>query len=232
VTKRFYSVLQIVAVLLAYAGLEIMPASANTVIYDQPPSYNGAYSSNNDTSHEFVNYTAYDNFALNSTSDITSVEWIGMFYNPSTHGTITGFTLNFYADNAGIPGALLFSTGDVAGNAGETFLQTDEFGQPTYLYSLATSFVASADVQYWLSIVPDLSLLPQWGWEDGTGGNGAAYQCVAGNCGSIPSDLAFALYTGAPVPTPEPASVFLSVAALVVALVPKLCQTLSRVPRF
>jgi hypothetical protein len=45
-------------------------------------------------------------------------------------------------------------TGDVAGNAGETFFQTNNFDLPTY----------------WLSIVPDLQLLPRWGWLDSTGG--------------------------------------------------------------
>jgi hypothetical protein len=69
VTKYFHSALQAVAVLAACAGLMVVPTSANTLIYSQNPT-NGAYASDNDTSHLFNSYTAYDNFILSSTSDI------------------------------------------------------------------------------------------------------------------------------------------------------------------
>jgi hypothetical protein len=53
------------------------------------------------------------------------------------------------------------------------FSRQDNFGLPTYLYGMNTAFVASAHTEYWLSIVPDLHLFPQWGWLDGSGGDGA-----------------------------------------------------------
>ena len=65
-------------------------------------------------------------------------------------------------------------------------------------------------VQYWLSIVPDIGFPPQWGWESGTGGDGAAYQCFLGSCGPITTnDLAFTLLGAAVSNTPEPSSLFM-----------------------
>jgi hypothetical protein len=219
-TKYFHRELLSVAALVAWAGIAVMPASAS-LLYIQDPNYESGVSSQNDTTGGFGHFsTTYDNFTLTATSDITSVEWYGSYFNPPTQGTITGFTVDFYADDSGIPGAVLGSTGDVAGNAGETFVTNDDGGDPTYLYSLDTTFVALAGTQYWLSIVPDLGFPPQWGWETGTGGDGAAYQCFLGTCAATTSDQAFALFGGSPVTgtTPEPGAVLLLVTALAVIL--------------
>ncbi len=207
-TKQFGRALLCVAMLAALAVVAAMPAMANNIIYFQNPDYNGAYSSQNDT-NGFGNFaTAYDNFTLSGTYTISTVEWVGSYFNPSIQGTITGFTVSFYADNAGVPGTQLATTGDVAGNANESFLRIDNAGNPTYLYGLGTSFTATGGTKYWLSIVPDLGFPPQWGWETGTGGDGASYQCFFGSCGAVPNDLAFALAT------PEPGSMLLLATAL------------------
>jgi hypothetical protein len=190
--------------LVVALGFAVTPASA-TLVYIQFSDYNGAYSSQNDT-NTFGNFaTAYDNFTLGGSYTISNVQWVGSYFNPSIQSPITGFTVSFYADNAGVPGALLYSTGDVAGNAGETSVGFDNAGNPAFVYGLSVSFAATGGTTYWLSIVPDLGFPPQWGWETGTGGDGAAYQCFFGSCGSVPNDLAFALNT------PEPSSmVFLT----------------------
>ena len=211
-TRHFGKVLLGVAVLAGMA-IAVRPASASTLVYAQNPDFNGAYSSQNDTTGGNGNFaTAYDNFTLGSTTSISSVEWIGSYFNPPARGNITGWTLNIYSDNAGIPGGLLYTTGDVAGTAGETFLEIDNVGDPAYLYGLPVSFTASAGTQYWMSLVPDVGFPPQWGWETGTGGDGAAYQCFVGTCGAIPNDLSFALFANSSVP--EPSSVLLLVTAL------------------
>jgi len=216
--KHFGRVLLGAAMLAVWAGITAVPASAGGILYAQNPTYNGAYSSQNDTI-TFGNFaTAYDDFTLTGDPlgfNVTDFEWVGSFFNPPTPGTITGFTVNFYADNAGAPGALLYSTGDVPGNAGQTFLQTDNVGDPAYLYGLTwgNPFVLANNTTYWVSVVADLGFPPQWGWETGTGGNGAAYQCFFGTCGSIGStDLSFAV-SGSPIP--EPSSMLLLATALV-----------------
>ncbi len=179
----------------------------STLVYAQNPDFNGAYASQNDT-NGFGNFaTAYDNFSLNAAASLTSVEWVGSYFNPPTQGVITGWTLNFYSNNGGVPGTSLYQT-FVAGNGSETFLQNDNVGDPTYLYTLPVNFTATAGTEYWLSVVPDLGFPPQWGWETGTGGDGASYQCFFGACAALPSDLSFALFSGTTT-TPEPGTLIL-----------------------
>ena len=178
------------------------------LVYVQDSDYNGAISSQNDTA--FGNFaTTYDNFILGSTYSIDEVSWIGSYFNPPMQGTITGFTLTFYDDAGGAPGNILWQ-GFGAGAFGEIPLGPDNIGDPTFLYDglLGTPFVATAGTQYWLSFVPDLDFPPQWGWETSVQGDGAAYQCFMGTCGSIANDLSFALY-GTTQAVPEPGSLVL-----------------------
>lgn len=175
------------------------------LVYAQNPDFNGAYSSQNDTSvGGFGNFaTTFDNFTLGSTTNINEFAWIGSYYNPSAQGTITAFTLSFYANAGGAPGALLW-TGSGGGNFGETLIGLDNVGDPTFAYDglLGSPFVAVGGVQYWVSIVPDLGFPPQWGWETSIDGDQQAYQVFLGTGGTLRSDLSFALYGTSAVPEP------------------------------
>ena len=152
---------------------------------------------------------SWDNFNLGGTSyNLTSVEWIGSYFNPPVQGPITAWTLQLWSDVAGAPGNLLYEV-DAAGNAGETFLEIDNLGDPTYLYGLPVNYNTTANTTYWLSVYPDLGFPPQWGWETGTGGDGAAYQCYLEACGPIPNDLSFAVFGNPVTTTPEPGSLIL-----------------------
>jgi hypothetical protein len=180
------------------------------VIYFQNPDFNGALSSQNDTTGGFGNFaTVYDNFTLGSTFAIDEVQWVGSYFNPNVQGVITGFTLTFWADAAGQPGAAL-ATYSGPGNFGETFLGFDNVGDPTFLYDglLGTPFVAAAGTQYWMSLVPDLGFPPQWGWETSVDGDLLSYQDFFGARSSNPIDLAFAL-NGTQAAVPEPGSLVL-----------------------
>lgn len=64
------------------------------------------------------------------------------------------------------------------------------------------AFVASPGQQYWLSVVPDQTYPPQWGWATGSGGDAASVQDFQGSRGTIDSDLAFTL-AGVVVPEPS-----------------------------
>jgi hypothetical protein len=196
------------AVAIAFTATLLMFASVSAqagILYFQNPDFNGAYSSQNDTNSFGLYAQSFDNFNLGAASyNLNAVEWIGSYFNPAAQGTITAWTVQFWSDAAGAPGALLYST-NVAGNGNETFLQNDNAGDPTYLYGLNVNFNTAANTTYWLSVYPDLGFPPQWGWETGTGGDGAAFQCFFGTCGAIPNDLSFAVYGS----TPEPGSLML-----------------------
>jgi hypothetical protein len=185
------------AALVAVTGATLCHAD---VLYNQAFDGSGfAYASQNDTSGGYGNYaTVYDNFMLGGDGTVTGVGWTGEYFN-GTQAPIAGFTIQFYSDNAGTPGASVYST-YITGTANETDLGSFG-GYEVFSYSgaLATAFSAAVNNQYWLSVVPDLGFPPQWGWSTGTGGDGISYQ----NGNLLGADLAFSL---SGTETPEPLS--------------------------
>lgn len=183
--------------------------ASEVLVYAQNPDYLGLIASQNDTSGTFGAFaTSYDNFTLGSSTAVNAVEWIGGYFNPQSLGPISQWTVSFYADNAGQPGGLL-SSFVIAGNGGETFLQLDALGDPTYLYTATVAFNAAAGTQYWLSVVPDLAFPPQWGWTTSSQGDGISYQDFFGSRSSNPTDLSFALFAQQNTGVPEPGSLML-----------------------
>jgi hypothetical protein len=194
------------AMLAVWVGITIVPASAGD-IYVQPPDGSGVlYASQNDTTGGNGNFaTVYDDFTLGSTSNINTVKWIGGYFNPGPPGTITGFTVDFWANSGDAPvttGGPLATSGLVAGNANEQFVSGN---YNSYSLNLGTAFQALGGTQYWLSIVPDIGYPPQWGWASGTGGDGISYQDFFGARSQLSTDMAFSLGTS----TPEPISMVL-----------------------
>lgn len=206
---RVHKALGLAAIIVAFAMILAAPSWAG-VVYNQPFDGSGnAFSSQNDTNGLGNFATMYDNFTLGSTTNLTNISFTGEYFNPPQQGPITGWTVQFYSDNAGQPGSSLFSQ-HITGTGNESFLGTFG-GFPTYTYSLnLTGFNAVAGTQYWVSVVPDLGFPPQWGWSTGTGGDGISFQDFFGSRSEIFSDMAFSLSGGGgPPPVPEPASLFL-----------------------
>jgi hypothetical protein len=201
------------ALLLAGANTNLL---ADVAIYTQ--SWDGSgfgQASQTDTSGKFGAYSAaYDNFSLGSSSSITSLAWTGISFNPSIMGTISAFTISFYFDSGGQPGAQLFSE-TIPGTANETFVN-DSNSSGTYVenfsQALNTPFLATGGTQYWLSIVASSPFPPEWGWATGIGGDGVGFSTFSGSSGQVPYDFAFTLYGSATTVTglPEPISVSLS----------------------
>jgi len=199
--------------LAAVAVVLVMVAAPSwatqVLVYSQGPDYQNLYASQNDTSGFGANFTSYDNFTLGSAATITSVGWVGGYYNPQTPGSITGWTVNFYANNAGQPGGLL-SSFSISGNGGETSLGFDLLGDPVYAYGAVVNFAASAGTEYWLSVVPDTAFPPQWGWTTSSTGDTVSYtDDPFGNRILNSSDLAFSLYATQQEGVPEPGSLML-----------------------
>ena len=209
-----------VLALLAHAGL----ASADPILYTQPaqsPVVSTRASQEQDTLG--LVFQTFDSFALTEDALITAIIWQGSYFNtlvpdssfaPSANSS--GFTVAFYLDNAGTPGALLDSQTFTPSNAGETFVGQQAFnatlGLSIYDYSVSMDFLASAGTTYWLSVFalsPDASPTEaQWGWNGGSGGNGMSIQSVFGVPAIANFDRAFTL-EGVAAPVPEPASLLL-----------------------
>lgn len=177
------------------------------IIYDQP--YDGsniadAYASQNDSaSGGFGDFAkAYDNFTLDSATSIGKVKWYGEFFSGEP-APISNFLIQFWSDNSG-PNAELFSE-TIVGNAHETLVEKiGNFNLYQYGMDLSLPFQALAGTTYWLSIQATLDYPPQWGWYQGKGGDGVAYQDFFGEIGAIPKDLAFSLAS-----VPEPITILL-----------------------
>ena len=196
------------AVAVLAIGLALSAPQRANVLFSQPWDGTGSlYASQNDTNGGgFGNFaTVYDNFTLGASATITSVDWVGGYYNGSP-SAISGFTLSIWGDSGGQPGALLATT-SAGGNAGETLVSGN-----IYSYSLGIAgFAATGGSQYWLSIVPDIGFPPQWGWATSIAGDLVGYQDFFGTRSQVPTDFAFTL-NGTAAVVPEPST--LAIAAL------------------
>ena len=196
------------ALIIAALGLVVGQVRAG-VIYDQPVDpAGGGVASQNDTSGGNGSFaTTYDNFTLGTSAQVTGISWVGLTFNPpDDNPAITAFTISFYSDSGGVPGSVLESE-TITGNANQT-ANGSLGGFPTFTYSasLSTALNASAGTEYWVSIVPDLSFPPQWGWSNGLGGDGQSYQVFFGSGSSLPGDRAFTLTGDAVSAVPEPST--------------------------
>lgn len=212
------------------------PSLRASAVYSQPPLLAsgldlGGYYSQNDTNTGTYDATTFDNFTLVSPATLDSLSWVGSYVNST--GTITGFTISIWGNNAGVPDythAALY-TASVSGNAGQTFVEDDFFGNPTYNYAANINFSAAAGTEYWLSIVPSLAGPSRWAWETGSGGDGTAYQLFGtlsspSSPGTVNADLTFTLFN---TPIPEPATTgLIGVGLGLLALVSRRIKSRSR----
>ena len=188
------------AILLAaiFAVVLAAPAVADSVLYTQAFDQTGvANASQNDVGRLGVFAQVYDNFTLSAYSNINEIQFTGIYFNPPQQGNIEGWNVQFYADNNGQPGMLL-ATKNINNNGNETFLGTFN-GSPAYAYDLpGLGFSAAAGTTYWLSVYPDLTFPPQWGWATSASGDGIGYQDYF-DLRQLIGDSAFTL-----IGTPEP----------------------------
>lgn len=203
----------------AALGLLLSQAAlAAPVVYSQAwDGTNNMNASQNDTKPGGIgNFaTTYDDFTLAAGTRISQVSWTGGFFNPPSAAPITSFTIKFYSDAAGAPGAALYTATQVAtstslGNIGAS-PGFPGFPMANYSVDLVADFLATGNTRYWLSIVADMVFPPQWGNAVSAGGNGVAYQDFVGSRGNI-AETAFSL--GGTLNVPEPASLSLVAIAL------------------
>lgn len=200
---------------LAIALLFLLSAStgyAAQILFSQPASCAAGdmFASQNDTALYGYGkiFTVFDNFEVATSSRVTAVKWNGGFWNGNP-GAISSFTITFWSDDSGKPGTIVRSQIS-CGNCNEALIDGSLY---TYYATLRAPIFLTATTQYWLSLVPDLDMHPQWGWHGSACGDGIAYQDILGSPNQLGSDLAFDLY-GESSLVPEPATCILLGAGL------------------
>ena len=94
--KRFHCLLIGAALVAAWAGITVMPASADGVLYNQSANNLGASASQNDTTGGLGNFaTAYDNFTL-TPGDSSTIQRVMDWIVFRRGGAVTGGVGNNY----------------------------------------------------------------------------------------------------------------------------------------
>jgi hypothetical protein len=207
--------------------LQAAPTFADPIVYAQPaqsPVQSTRASQDQDTLG--LVFQTFDSFSLADDTAITAIDWQGSYFNTfvpdssfAPPANSSGFTVAFYADSAGTPGALLDSQTFSPSAANETFVAQQAFtatlGLGIYDYGASWAglpFLASGGTTYWLSIYAHSPLASateaQWGWNGGSGGDGVSVQSAFGVPTVVNMDRAFTL-EGVATPVPEPSSLLL-----------------------
>jgi hypothetical protein len=186
------------------------PAFADVIVYFQPPTLNGSLLASQNDIGGFGNFaTLYDDFVIFPQVPyvLTDVHWYGGYFNPPARGPITGWTISVFADAGLTVGGLLW-TQHFANNATESFIGNFG-GLPFYPYhddDIANGLTLFPHTRYSLSLIPDVTFPPQWGWGSGLLGDNLAYQTFFGVTSPLSTDLAFDISA---TPVPEPSSLLL-----------------------
>ncbi len=141
-SNRYTHRLALASVAALLLVLAVPGWAGQVLVYSQAPNNQSLQASQNDTaSGGFGAFaTSYDNFSLGSGTTITQVTWVGGFYNPQSPGTITQWTVSFYANSGGQPGALL---GSFTGPNNQSNQRSDNQGNPIFDYTENLSFAAA-----------------------------------------------------------------------------------------
>lgn len=151
----------------------------------------------------------WDDFTLAQTQTITEVRWRGGYvYGAMYGGHVSGFKLAFFDSIAGGFQPVITALPDqddletviakfhVVGNAGETPAGTfNGLVMYDYRYKLPQPVTLQGGVKYWLRVVGEQAVLPDWAWASGSGGNGSHFRFSTGMSmfQNAPHDMAFTL---------------------------------------
>lgn len=180
-----------------------IPISNFQYFFTPPINYQTAY-----TSWTLSSYTVFDQIETDPTSAVTQVVFYGIFEGVPDRN----FEIGFYSDNAGLPGATLYSyTSFISGvNTGEFW-----YSYPIHAYTYTFPAGLSLQAGDWISVRADGS--DYWYWMTGSGGDGCAYQQGYGyRCDH--GDVAFCLIGGAPTPV-SPWAIAIGIALIAIATV-------------
>jgi hypothetical protein len=213
--------------LTGIVSLSLLFATFNAradVIYEQLPGTHSnleIISSTLDNFGQAPGFRVADDFVLSSNEVINDVHWWG-----ESNSGGNDFQFTFYADNGGVPGAIVQTSG---GSLSTGIVNVGSGFDPVNFYSsvLGSPFDVQAGTTYWLSVfnqAPDASWL--WLRADASG-NGSRFGLIPGPPwgGSIP-DMAFQLTA-----VPEPGTLWLLATGLTVFVLRRIAETRRSVVR-
>jgi hypothetical protein len=210
---------------VAASALLSQSAAASPILYSQPPDAGacGDVCSTSDVDAAGNGFQVYDDFTLGADFGIDAVSWRGFYWdaltpanNPMAPDT-TSWDIQFYADAAGTPGALLHTTSLAAAAVTTTFVFNDTIFRdtvPVYDFhaALPVAFAATGGTKYWVSVLAHSPTLnPLFSWTGGSGGDGFSVQDWLSPPNTrtvVTDDRAFAL-EGSVAAIPEPGSLTL-----------------------
>ncbi len=194
------------AALLFVAYLALLPTHLNAqVLYQQATletTDRGAY-------QDFCQQLA-DDFVPTMSGNAGNITWQGSYYDTDNPAGTESFTVQIFADNAGLPAdAPLY---EIVGDATKTDSGSVLLGKTLYDYSLPiASPVLDAGTTYWVSVYTN-EPCSNFAWSNSTDGtadgalrnSGGAWSALDGD---LRSNHVFTLTIGSAPPPPEAASV-------------------------
>jgi hypothetical protein len=167
-------------------------------------------------------FQTYDNFSLSKSASVSNVSWQGFYWDGVTASNnpvgpdTNAWEIQFYSDNAGQPGTLLYSQTLPEADVTTTFLDTGSFnGSTVNVYDISAAlpadFTASAGTTYWFSVLSEqTNFNPLFSWSPAVNQPPNAYSiqnASGGAYGVVADDRAFTLSA-----VPEPATWALMIA--------------------
>jgi hypothetical protein len=194
---------QLCVLLLAIAARDhLCPLATAGTVYEQlpPADFNGELfiSSTINGIGGMPGFRVADDFQLTSDATIDHVQWWGD-PRPRTND----FSFAFYADNAGLPGPLLLSTG---GHRLISRPTPGSTGHYMYAIHLNTPFAAASGTKYWFSVF-DQGAESRWEWLAASadyGTTNAFTEVPPGDAWSIKNQSALSYRLIASVAEPSP----------------------------
>ena len=203
------------AVMGCFLVLGVSPIlSAAGIVYTNgdPFADNGTHYSKSDTVP--ASQIVADNFQLATNATIDSVRWWGTwnFYTPATDD----FTVNFYADDTGLPDPSQLIASRNVGNVVEASTGLSRSSNPDYPKTLLEFQAAilpvelSANTNYWISIFESAGTNDSqyFLWRENDYGTAATSTSSGAGWSHRPREFAFQLEGTAPS-VPEPSSIAL-----------------------
>ncbi len=187
--------------------------AAQTTLYQQSPINSwGGYSSQDARNPGGLGWFSEvaDDFVGDGAWTVDRVRFWGGYASPEAgRGNTDGFTVRFYTNNAGAPGARIFEQDVFTFTETAYFTQVIQPPDPWVGYetevALSPGFDVPSNGTYWVSVVAILgrggaAIEPQWGWIQSSGSSGASghqWFFSPGNFTPQGADFSFVLIEGA-----------------------------------